>query len=100
MKTFYLLFAAVSACATANAPVADDPPVHGQTPGHTCQGDNLQQFVGQERTDALEAQILQVSKAAIVRWAPHGTAVTMDFRADRVTVFLDESNRVKRIACG
>lgn len=91
------------ACSTAQAPAteppADSPPLHGTTPGHKCDPVNIQQFVGKQRSGALEQQMLRVSRAAIVRWVPPGTAVTMEFRFDRLTVFLDSSNRVERISC-
>jgi hypothetical protein len=35
-----------------------------------------------------------------VRWAPPGVAMTMDFRSDRVTVYLDASNTITKINCG
>jgi hypothetical protein len=91
------------ACSTAQAPAsqppADSPPLHGTTPGHKCDPANIQQFVGKQKSNALEQEMLRASGAAIVRWVPPGTAVTMEFRFDRLTVFLDSSNRVERISC-
>jgi len=69
------------------------------TPGHTCSSANLQQFVGQAQSADLESRMLQVSGAATVRWVPQGTAATMEFRSDRVTVFLDAQNKVERLSC-
>jgi hypothetical protein len=90
----------LAACSTAQAPLpADSPPLHGTTPGHKCDPANIQQFVGQQRSADLERRMLQVSGAALVRWAPFGTAVTMEYRFDRLTVFLDANNRVERISC-
>ena len=93
----------LAACSTAQAPAtqppADSPPLHGTTPGHKCDPANIQQFVGQMRSAELERRMHQVSGAATVRWAPFGTAVTMEYRFDRLTVFLDASNRVERIGC-
>jgi hypothetical protein len=40
------------------------------------------------------------SGAREVRWVPLGGVVTMDFRADRVTVQLDGANRVQSANCG
>ena len=88
----------LGACSTAPAPA--ETPVHGETPGHTCRQDGTDQFVGQTRSDAVGAQIKQVSHAAVLRWAPPGIMLTMDFRADRVTVWLDEANKITRIRCG
>jgi hypothetical protein len=90
--------ALLGACSTAPAPA--ETPVHGETPGHSCRQDGTDQFVGQTRSDAVGAQIKQVSNAAVLRWAPPGIMLTMDFRADRVTVWLDEANKITRIRCG
>ena len=86
---------ALGACATAQ-PVA---PGSGGDPAHACDRSNIEQFVGKSRSSELERQMRHVSHAAVVRWVPRGTAVTMEFRADRLTVFLDENNRVERISC-
>ena len=93
----------MGACSTAQAPASEPPPdttpVHGVTPGHRCDGTNIQQFVGKQRSGDLEAEMLRVSNAAFVRWAPYGTMVTMEFREDRLTAFLDSSDRIERISC-
>jgi phage baseplate assembly protein W len=86
---------ALGACATAQPPATGG----GAAPARTCNGSSIQQFVGQARSSALEQQMLQASGAAFVRWVPFGTAATMEFRADRLTVFLDSNNRVERISC-
>ena len=85
---------AVGACATAG-PI----PVRGETPGSTCNNSNIQQFVGRQATSELAAEMQRVSGAAIVRWVPQGTMITMEYRPDRLTVYLDASNRVERISC-
>jgi len=85
---------ALGACATAQP-----MPVHGGTPGATCDGSNLQQFIGRQASSELGAEMLRVSGAALLRWVPHGTAITMEFRPDRLTVFLDAANRVERPSC-
>jgi hypothetical protein len=85
-----------AACATAPA----QTPVHGETPGHTCKTEGTDQFVGQTRTDQVAAEIKRVSNAAVLRWAPPGIMLTMDYRADRVTVWLDPANKITQIKCG
>jgi hypothetical protein len=93
----------LAACSTAQAPApqppADSPPVQGTAPEHKCDPANIQQFVGKTKSEALEQEMLKVSGASTVRWAPFGTAVTMEYRFDRLTVFLDANNRVERISC-
>jgi hypothetical protein len=36
----------------------------------------------------------------VLRWAPPGIMLTMDFRADRVTVWLDAADKITKIRCG
>ena len=95
-KMIALAPALLAACSTAPA----QPVVHGQTPGHTCKADGTEQFVGQTRTDAVGAEIKRVSNAAVLRWAPPGVMLTMDYREDRVTVWLDPANKITQIKCG
>ena len=47
----------------------------------------------------VEAQILEASGAATIRWVPQGMMVTMEFRPDRVTAYLDAQDRIERITC-
>jgi hypothetical protein len=75
-------------------------PVHGETPGHSCKALRIERFFGQPATSETGAAILQATDAAVLRWAPMGTMVTMDYRADRVTVRLDPDRKVIAISCG
>ena len=95
-RIFGLGSAMLAACSTAPA----QPVVHGQTPGHTCKADGTEQFVGQTRSDQVGAEIKRVSNAAVLRWAPPGVMLTMDYREDRVTVWLDAANKITKIKCG
>jgi hypothetical protein len=85
-------------CACSTAPA--QPVVHGETPGHTCKTDGTDQFIGQTRSDEVGAAIERVSNAAVLRWAPPGVMLTMDYRADRVTVWLDPAGKITKIRCG
>jgi peptidase inhibitor I78 family protein len=97
MRNVVLLAASLlGACSTAPAAT----PVHGVTPGHKCETDDTARFIGQPGTSETGAAIKQASHAAVLRWAPPGTMLTMDFREDRVTVHLDEANKVTEIKCG
>jgi hypothetical protein len=96
----------LAACAANPSATAGDPglpqpiPIHGETPGHTCQVTGTDQFVGQPGTSESGAEILRATKAAVLRWAPPGYALTMDFRADRVTVYLGPDRKITKISCG
>jgi hypothetical protein len=105
MRNLFVLFPALlgacsSVAASGPAPAPRSLPVHGETPGHACTVEGTQQFVGQTRSDETAEAIKRVSHARIVRWAPPGVAMTMDFRSDRVTVYLDASNTITKINCG
>jgi hypothetical protein len=43
---------------------------------------------------------LRASNAAVLRWSPPNTMLTMDYRQDRVTIWLDEANKITKIRCG
>jgi hypothetical protein len=74
--------------------------IHGETPGHTCSAAHTREFIGQPGTKAVGAAVKHVTNAAVLRWAPQGYMVTMDFRADRVTIWLDGDRKITRITCG
>jgi hypothetical protein len=65
-----------------------------------CRNAELTQFTGQPATQELGARMLAASGGRVIRWVPKGAAVTMDYRADRVTAYLDGANRVERASCG
>ena len=88
--------ALLSACSTAPA----QPPVRGETPGRECQPAGLGRFAGQPATSEVAAEILEVSRAGVLRWVQPGMMVTMEYRADRVTVWLAPGNRIERVSCG
>lgn len=92
------LFAPVLLASCATAPTT--PPIHGETPGHACVEDAGDRFVGQVAVDSTGPAILSATHAAVLRWAPPGAMMTMDFRSDRVTVWLDAGNRITKVRCG
>lgn len=86
----------LAACATQPA----DPPIHGVTPGHKCQTEGMDRFVGLDGSSENGAAIKRASHAAVLRWAPVGVMLTMDYREDRVTVHLDPAHKITVIRCG
>lgn len=95
MRPALLLLLGLSACSTAPA---GSPPM-GE-PVAACRNDGLAPFVGQPATQELGSRMLAATGARDLRWVAHGMMVTMDFRADRLTVYLDAANRVERASCG
>jgi hypothetical protein len=96
MRTLSAIFLLpLAACTVAQS----DGTAPGPVPG-TCNNEVLQQFVGQPASTELGAKMLKASGARVIRWVPKGGAVTMDYRHDRLTVALDEANRIERASCG
>ena len=60
----------------------------------------LDQFTGRPATADLGREVLRASGSRTLQWVPAGTMVTMDFREERVRIWLDERNRVQRVNCG
>jgi hypothetical protein len=81
--------------ATSDATADNPPPL-----ATTCHADSLDQFTGQPASQELGERMLHASGARMLRWVPKGGAVTMDFRGDRLTIALDEGNKVERASCG
>ena len=106
MRKILLLAPALLAACAANAPPQDSPgppqpiPVHGITPGHKCEAIGTDRFVGQPGTSETGAAIKRATHAAVLRWAPPGYMLTMDYREDRVTVHLGADYKVTEIKCG
>ena len=70
-------------------------------PGSVCtQSDALNSFLGQPASAELGARMMAAARARVLRWVPHGGAVTMDFSPSRLTVQLDPQNRVQSANCG
>ena len=106
MRSIFLAAPALlGACSTAPAaPVQGGPPqpipVHGVTLGHKCVTAGSDRFIGLAGTSEAGAAIMRATHAAILRWAPPGYMLTMDYSDSRVTVRLGPDYRVTEIKCG
>src|SRR6476620_2862049 len=107
MRRFAFAAAILLAGCTAHPPPAaasaePAPPIadHGATLGHVCQLQGTEEFVGQPGNDDTKAAILHASNSAVLRWAPPGAMMTMDYRTDRVTVYLTGDRKIMKISCG
>ena len=89
---------ALMACTTSE-PVGPTPPIRKPMDG-TCDASAMQEHVGHTATEKSGAILLQLSGARTLRWAPPRTAVTMDYRPDRLTVDYDDDMKITRISCG
>jgi hypothetical protein len=91
----------LSACATTgtdkggNGASTAPPAARGE-----CRNDGLDAFTGKTATAELGAEMLKASGATTLRWGGPGTAMTMDFRQDRLTVSYDEKMVITSARCG
>lgn len=88
--------ALLPACAATTAA----PPRAGGDGADTCAHEALAGFVGQRASAALGAEMLAASGARTLRWAPPRSALTMDFRADRLTISYDDDLLITGARCG
>lgn len=93
---------ALGACARGEAPYATGQrePISLRDEGDECGASLVQGFVGIRANATLRAEIATRSSARDIRWIEPGTAVTMDFRADRLNGELDEDGVITALRCG
>ena len=70
------------------------------TAGGECRVEPGQHYVGRTATAELGAAALQATGAGTLRWTPLGSALTMDYRRDRLTIAYGADLVVTRVACG
>ena len=93
-KFAVLMIAPLAACTSIQPAVPDRSAVDACLPA------TLGQFTGQSATSELGARMLRLTGKTVLRWVQPGMMVTMDFREDRLTVYLDAANKVERASCG
>lgn len=84
------------AAACSTVPADGAPPA----PAGTCNAEGLSAYVGRDATPETGAEVISKSGARVIRWVPKGSMITMEFSAERVTVYLDANNKIERINCG
>jgi hypothetical protein len=69
--------------------------------GTKCeQSVGLDSFKGESASTDLAARIMMASRAHDLRWVPFGTTAKIKPGANRVTVQLDQENKVVSAVCG
>ena len=69
-------------------------------PPRACKADRAQHFVGLRETPGLVNKVRRQTGAQSARRITPGGAVTMDYRLERVNVWIDGRGRVEKITCG
>ena len=65
-----------------------------------CGAEKAYELIGKKRTPQLVAEVARLTGTTVIRWIAPGTAVTMDYREDRVNVSLDDDDVITGIKCG
>jgi len=100
LRLSILSLASLTLIGCAHHQSAPSPSVPPRDAVASCNTEGLAQFSGQKATAELGAKMLQHSGAKRLRWVPPRTAVTMDFRPDRLTVRYDDAMHIIRANCG
>ncbi|HET6943517.1 MAG TPA: I78 family peptidase inhibitor [Sphingomicrobium sp.] len=91
-----IILAALTLAACSAAPPEGPAPL----PAGSCHDDTLTTFVGQDATPEIGGTLMRQSGARVLRWVPKGSMITMEFSADRLTVYLDANNKIEKLSCG
>lgn len=94
---------ALAACAAipppdSSFPDEDDPPVRQIGEGN-CSNAEARRFIGMKATQELGGRMLAATGARVLRWVPPRTAITMDFRSDRLTISYDDDMVITQASC-
>lgn len=87
----------LAACSSSEAPVESTPPPPAEM---TCKADAVQSYIGHKATPEAGVTLLKLSGARTLRWGPPRSAMTMDYRQDRLNVMYDDAYVITQITCG
>ena len=97
--TLLAVTASLVGCAPAASVETPTPPAHNPAPA-SCNAQALGSIAGRRYTPELGAELQRQAGARTLRVVRPGMAVTMDYRADRLTVSLGANDIIERAACG
>ncbi|KTF67275.1 I78 family peptidase inhibitor [Sphingomonas sp. HT-1] len=69
-------------------------------PGVECDANRVLYLKGKPRAAIDAGEALRHSGAKVIRWIEPGSAVTMDFRVDRLNLHVDKVGTVTDARCG
>ena len=87
----------LAACMSSETPAESTPPPPAEM---TCNADAVQSHVGHRASPEMGAAILKESGARTLRWGPPRSAMTMDYRQDRVNIMYDDAYKITQVTCG
>src|SRR5690606_5907223 len=102
-----LLAAPLAFAVVACSPAREPAPVNGAPPkivdgglGGSCDAKAAEQYVGQMLDEAVGERAKAATGARGVRVIRPGMAVTMDYRAGRLNIEVDDDGRITKVSCG
>jgi hypothetical protein len=98
MRIAALIFALPLLAACATPASQSEPPA--RIPEGSCDAGGVQDHLGHRASAESGATLLRLTGASTLRWVPPRTAVTMDYRPDRLTVSYNDEYLIDRITCG
>lgn len=90
----FALAAAAAGCAPRPKPAEPLPP------GGECDAERVLFLKGKPRATVDPGEALRHSGARTIRWITPGSAVTMDFRTDRLNLHVNKAGIVTDARCG
>jgi Peptidase inhibitor I78 family len=92
----------LSACTgpAREAPYTTTPVPEKEAGGFDCNAEAAQYAVGQKTSVELAQELVKKTGARTLRWMPPRTAVTMDYRQDRLNIAYDDDMVITSINCG
>lgn len=93
---------ALAACTNPerDAPYTTTPVPEKEAGGFECSGDAAQYAVGQKTSVELATELMKKTGSKALRWIPPRSAVTMDFRSDRLNIAYDDNMIITMVNCG
>jgi Peptidase inhibitor I78 family len=82
------------------APYTTTPMPEKEAGGFECSADAAQYAVGQKTSVELATELMKKTGSKTLRWIPPRSAVTMDFRNDRLNIAYDDFMVITQISCG
>lgn len=95
IRTLTLLALAAGAAGCAPQKKAEPLPAMVE-----CDANRVQDLKGKQRSPAIETDALARSGAKRIRWVEPGSAVTMDFRVDRLNLHVNAAGTITDARCG
>ncbi len=103
-KVLLLAPALLAGCSTAATPeesaAAPATAAPAAETGSACRSGDYSSFKGRTLTADVRSELQQASGAQVVRVVEPGMMVTMDYQENRITVQVDEQNRITSANCG